>query len=221
MSKWRERYEAARRAQQQAERDRAATRRLALHESAHAAVCFALSVPFRRVAVWWDDTFRQQGVVELEDVGSADRKSLLIVHSAGPASDVFFYGADPDLYGADNQNAITVADDIARVEGGDWYAIVQHGRRRAEELVAQNAEAIRSLARELMQAHQHEMAGRQVEDFLERAGVQRGGLAPGRAPQPGQEQYFERRDGITRLSANPDPQRRTSVSLWRTDGYIA
>jgi hypothetical protein len=63
MSDWRRR----RAQQQQAERDSRETWRLCLHESAHALVCFLLAVPFRRVAVWFDDTFRQRGVVELED----------------------------------------------------------------------------------------------------------------------------------------------------------
>jgi hypothetical protein len=222
---WRARFEQQRRQQQQADRDRRATWRLCLHEASHAAACVALGVSFSRVAVWFDDTLRQRGVVELENAGSADQQSLLVVHLAGPASDVFFYGRDLDLYGSDNGNAISVADDIARVEGGDWYAIVQHGRARAEELVQKYAGAIRSLARELMQAHRRELPGEECERILRTEGVVPAPLIPDvrnhSIPQPGQERFYEGRGGVDRATANPDPLRKTSVSLRRTDGYIA
>jgi hypothetical protein len=219
---WRRRRAAAIAERDQNARDRRATWRLCLHEASHAAVCFALGVPFRRVAVWWDDI--QRGVVELEDGGS-DRQSLLIVHCAGPASDVLFFGRDHNLYGSDNGNAISFADDIARVEGGDWYAIVQHGRARAEELVQKYAGAIRSLARELMQAHRRELPGEECERILRTEGVVPAPLIPDvrnhSIPQPGQERFYEGRGGVDRATANPDPLRKTSVSLRRTDGYIA
>jgi hypothetical protein len=226
---WRARFEQQRRQQQQADRDRRATWRLCLHEASHAAACVALGVSFSRVAVWFDDTLRQRGVVELENAGSADQQSLLVVHLAGPASDVFFYGRDLDLYGSDNGNAISVADDIARVEGGDWYAIVQHGRRRAEELVARHAEPIKQLAHELMRAREHELPGQECMRILTAAGVQRaegrGGMrtkppavsSPGRGP----EQYYERRDGHDVATRTPDPRRVTTVYLRRVDGYVA
>jgi hypothetical protein len=222
MSRWHTLYEQRRAAQQQVERDRRATWRLCLHEAAHAAVCFALGVPFRRVAVWFDDTFRQRGVVELEDGGRADKQSVLIVHCAGPASDMFFYGRDFDLYGSDNANVITVADDIARVKGGDWFAIVKHGRRRAEELVRQYEGPIKQLAKELMQARGMELSGEQVEDILARNGVERVSiLSPPRAPQPGREMYYERRGGVDRATATPDPNRKVAVFQRRCDGFIA
>jgi hypothetical protein len=213
--------------QQQAERDRRATWRLCLHESAHAAVCLALGVPFDRVAVWFDDTLRQRGVVELEDGGSADQQSLLVVHLAGPASDMFFYGRDLDLYGSDNRNAISVADDIARVEGGDWYAIIQHGRRRAEELVRQHAEAIKALARELLAAREHELPGQECVRILAREGVERVPTprkpptvsTPGRVPM-GTTMRFERRGGVDRPVARPEPGRESYDVRYRTDGWI-
>jgi hypothetical protein len=225
-SNWRARYEQARSAQQQAERDRRETWRLCLHEAAHAAVCFALSVPFRRVAVWWDDTFRQQGVVELEDIGRADKQSVLIVHCAGPASDMFFYGRDFDLYGSDNANVITVADDVARVKGGDWFAIIQHGRARAEELVRRYEGPIKQFAKELMQARGMELSGPEAERILSNAGVRRAGTPAKQVVQkdqggsPGREQYFERRGGVDRATVDRDSDRRVAPFMRRCDGFI-
>jgi hypothetical protein len=221
---WRHRRAVAQAEREQVDRDRRALHRLTLHEASHAAVCFALGVPFGRVAVWWDDTFRQRGVVELKDIESADQKNVLVVRCAGPASDLFFYGRDLDPYGNDNGNAISMAHDIARVEGGDWYCIVAHGRARAEELVRRYEAAIRTLAHELLQAR--ELDGQKVEQILEAAGVRRAPMRP--APQArshvlhAQTQFhFERRDGVTRPSANPDPQRKVAVFERRCDGYIA
>src|ERR1700738_1356205 len=82
---WRHRRAVAQAEREQVDRDRRALQRLTLHEASHAAVCFALGVPFGRVAVWWDDTFRQRGVVELKDIESADQKNVLVVRATPPS----------------------------------------------------------------------------------------------------------------------------------------
>jgi hypothetical protein len=92
-----------------------------------------------------------------------------------------------------------------------------HGRERAELLVKCYAEPIRKLARVLLEAG--ELPGHEVERILAQHGVQRGGLTPVCVPQP-QERYFERRNGVTCPTADPDPMRKVAVFERRCDGYM-
>jgi hypothetical protein len=62
-----------------------------------------------------------------------------------------------------------------------------------------------------------ELPGEQVERILSQSGVQR---SLGRAPLPGQERYYERRGGVDRATANPDPLRKVAVFERRIDGWI-
>jgi hypothetical protein len=78
-------------------------------------------------------------------------------------------------------------------------------------LIQQHAAVIKKLARELMQARWMELPGEQVERILREAGVRR------RGPQFS----YERRGGIDRATANPNPLRKVAVFERRCDGYIA
>jgi hypothetical protein len=103
-------------------------------------------------------------------------------------------------------------------------AVLEFGRRRAEELVARHVDAIRVLADELMRARGNELDGDEVEGILRRAGVRRA-KAPdcsgySATPQPVQERYFERRGGVDRATVNRDSDRRVAVFERRVDGFV-
>jgi hypothetical protein len=92
-------------------------------------------------------------------------------------------------------------------------------------LLKQYAGVVKRLADELLQARWTELPGSQVEHILREAGVRRAratNVAPEkRTGASDHELYYERRAGVTRPSAKPDPLRRAAVFERRCDGYVA
>jgi hypothetical protein len=207
-----------RRAQQAAQREERELQRLALHEASHALVHFVYDImQIERIAVGrgvLNDSPDLSGGCfwRTRDGRDIPPAVLLVAAMAGPMSDKF-YGFERDNSG-DLRDARRAAEQM----GGDIESILETGRRDAEALIRRHEASIRTLAVALLEARWHELSGAQVEDILRRAGVQRGGSV--RAPQPGQERYYERRGGVNRPSANPDPLRKVAVFERRCDGYI-
>jgi len=225
MSNWRQRRAAAIAQRDQAESDRREIWRIALHESSHAVAVHLLGAEVEKVAVGrgvLDDSLSLSGGCfwRMRGGEKIPPSIMLRVALAGGAADTFFCGRQEDMYGGDGRAAWAAAAEIAEATGQDACDISRAARMEAQGLVARHAEAIKTLAAALLEARLHELPGGRVEDILRRAGVQRGGLAPGRAPQPGRELYFERRDGRTVVTRDPDPRRMTSVTMHRADGYI-
>jgi hypothetical protein len=116
---------------------------------------------------------------------------------------------------------------VVEAEGGEVETIIAMSHVDAESFIRQNAAAIKALAHELMQARWMELSGEEVEHILERNGVQR--VRPrgvdvsshGRGPQPGQERYYERRNGTVMPVARADPERQAYDVQCRCDGYVA
>jgi hypothetical protein len=222
-SNWRQRYEQRRAAQQAAEHDRREIWRICLHESSHAAAVHLLGGEVEKVVVGWgilDDSLSLSGGCfwRMRGGEKIPPSIQLRVALAGGAADTFFCGRQEDMYGGDGRAAWAAAAEIAEATGRDACDISRAARLDAEELVRRHADAIAALSRALLEAPQHELSGSQVERILSEAGVQR---SPGRAPQPGQERYYERRDGVTRPSTNADPNRKVAVFERRCDGYIS
>ena len=88
-------------------------------------------------------------------------------------------------------------------------------------MVAFHRDAIQRLAERVIDAD-GEMGGTEIGYLLEGWGVRRDDVPPWAvcAPRAGQELYFERRNGRTVATQNPEPRRMTSVTMHRTDGFL-
>ena len=173
-----------------------------------------LGCKLKRVFVARNDDFRWHGRCEPD--GEIDARTMITVLFAGPAADLHFHGRELDPCGKDHRDAISAAEKIAADESGDMFAILDFGRARAEELVRRHADTIATLSRALLAAPWHEMPGRDVEDILRRAGVQRGGSV--RAPS--RERYLERHNGYDVAVERPTSGRAPFDVLYRCDGWI-
>jgi hypothetical protein len=156
---------------------------------------------------------------------------LVVTSLVGPAADLFFAGVEPSNSG-DQREARAAAEELVEFEGrGDVDSILEAGRRDAEALVQRYAEAIKQLAAALLEARWHELDGLEAMSILERNGVRRGKTSEpmpnyppdvsshGRGPQQDAASFgYERRDGLTRPSANPDSLRAAYPYERRTDG---
>ena len=205
-----------RRAQEAARREERELQRLALHEAAHALVNFVYDMLIERIAVGrgvLNDSLDLSGGCFWRTADGRDipPQVLLVTSMAGPACDKF-YGFDRDNSG-DLRDARWAAEQM----GGDIDTILETGRRDAEALIRRHEAAIRTLAQALLTVRSMELPGEQVERILSQSGVQR---SLGRAPLPGHERYYERRGGVDRATANPDPLRKVAVFERRIDGWI-
>jgi hypothetical protein len=228
MSRWRTLYEQRRAAQQQAERDQHELWRICLHESSHAAAVHLLGGEIERVAVGYgvlDDSLSLSGGCfwRMRGGEKIPPSIMLRVALAGGAADRFFCGRTEDMYGGDGRAAWAAAAEIAEATGRDACDISRAARLEAEQFVRQYEAAITALARALLAAPQHELSGEQVERCLAQSGVRRADHQDikTRASITGQERFYERRGGVDRPSANPDPDRKVAVFERRCDGFIA
>src|ERR1700737_3907031 len=154
---------------------------------------------------------RQQGwagwKIDGEDI---DLRSQIAICFAAPAADLLFHGVERDPVGTDHADEISAADKIAREVGGDWFDILTHEKKRAEELVQRHAAVIHRLAQQLLSAR--ELSGEQVEHILREAGVRRArdpnGSPEKRVGASNHEHYYERRDGRTVPTRKPYPLRK-------------
>jgi hypothetical protein len=189
---------------------------LALHEAAHAVANYrAPNVRIESVAI--RGSLRGECRWASRDGSPVDPRAIIVAALAGPCADEYFFGRPFDWYSGDGRAADTAAVRLAADTGQSVDSILRHGRERAELLVKCYAEPIRKLARVLLEAG--ELPGHEVERILAQHGVQRGGLTPVCVPQP-QERYFERRNGVTCPTADPDPMRKVAVFERRCDGYM-
>jgi hypothetical protein len=213
MKNWRARYEAAR-------REERSLHRIALHEAAHACANYLLGVKVEGLVIGRglddDDYSRLRGLCRWEtaDGRGIDLKTLIITSLAGPCTDWHFFGAEPNYHDGDYNDAQNAARKLAADGPNSESQELEAGRQAAEALVVRHADVIKALARQILDARWHEMDGRQVEGFLARAGVRRAGAV-------GSVMGFERRGGVVRPSANPDPLRKVAVFERRCDGYVA
>jgi hypothetical protein len=230
MSRWRARYQAARSAQQQAERDARETWRIALHEGAHAvAVRRTPEARVESLAIGYgvlDGSRSLQGACRwgmIDEGSSVDYRADICITLSGPAADEFFFGRPFNPYDGDGRHADTAAVRLAASTGERVDDLLRRGREQAEHIVRYYAEPIRKLAKELMQARGMELSGSEAERILSNAGVRRAGTPAKQVgqvtPPSGQEQYFQR-PGVIKPSATPDPQLVDSYFMRRTDGYI-
>jgi hypothetical protein len=190
--------------------------RLAMHEAAHAVANYrAPNVKIESVAIRGSQ--RGECRWASRDGSPVDPRAIIVAALAGPCADEYFFGRSFDWYCGDARDGDTRAVQLAADTGQSVDSILRHGREQAELLVKRYAEPIRKLARALLEAR--ELPGEQVERILLENGVQRDGSTPAHAPQP-QERYFERRNGVTCPTADPDPLRKVAVFERRCDGYI-
>lgn len=189
---------------------------LALHEAAHALANYrAPNVKIENVAI--GRGLRGECRWASRDGRPVDPRVIIVAALAGPCADEYFFGRPFDWHCGDARDADTTAVRFAAATGEGVGELLRHGREQAELLVKRYAEPIRKLARALLEAR--ELPGHEVERILLENGVQRGGSTPVCAPQP-QERYFERRNGVTCPTADPDPMRKVAVFERRCDGYI-
>ena len=198
-----------------AARDHHALVKLCDHEAGHAVVMHVLGCKLKRVFVARNDDFRWHGRCEHD--GEVDARANIIILFAGPAADLHFHARELDPCGQDHRDAISAAEKITADEGGDMFAILDYCRTRAEDLVRRHADTIAVLSRALLAARWHEMSSDEVERVLTRADVPRGASSVHALTT----RYFERRGGVTYQTTSPDPRRVTSVTMRRTDGFIA
>jgi hypothetical protein len=190
--------------------------RLSLHEASHAVANYrAPNVKIESIAI--HGSLRGECRWASRDGSPVDPRAIIVAALAGPCADEYFFGRPFYWYCGDGRAADTRAVQLAAATGQRVDDILRHGREQAELIVRRYAEQIRKLARVLLEAG--ELPGHEVERILAQHGVQRGGLTPVCVPQP-QERYFERRNGVTCPTADPDPMRKVAVFERRCDGYM-
>ena len=155
---------------------------------------------------------------------------FLLAALAGPAADRCLSNYEPDAGGGDYQDARSAARRHSYEFGGDIEVVLRQGEREARTLVIAHEKAIRKLAEILV--NRRELDGRTVARILQAEGVQRenaGGGYPSkgaaeisrqRLPIGAPAMSYERRDGRTVATRDPDPRRQTFITLHRTDGHI-
>jgi hypothetical protein len=196
---------------------------VAHHEAGHALAAHALGRPINSVALTssggefreyevaaWEPTtregkqqFRDAVLASLGPEHLGEMMSVMIGLSSGLAAQHRIIGHEHDDYGnADMEQCRAIAAAVAP-EAQD--VLLSFTRAEADRLVAQHWPEIEALASRLLARRR--LDGDEIRAILIR-------------PQPGRELFYERRAGVTRPTATPDPLRRTSVTMRRTDGFI-
>ena len=118
MKGWQQRYEQRRREEQ-------SLRRLCLHEASHACANLALGVNVERVVIGRNldggGSMQLRGLCVWRTNGkNIPPETLIITLMAGPASDRFFFGVEPDGYdSSDHRDARQAAEQLAGEGRGD------------------------------------------------------------------------------------------------------
>jgi hypothetical protein len=209
------------------------------HEAGHTVVAWASGRDCHRVrasadgdsgefqqfeeSAWLSDPQNRQAFRDavLDSLSSDDRWKMFpeaVLLCAGRAATRRLVGRSADhLANHDIEQAQSIAHSVSD-SSAERSAFLLLAEGEAARLVDQHWGQVTAIAEALSARgvlERHEIAA-----LLSGAGagVQR---SPERAPQPGPEQYFERRGGVTLPSTNRDSDRRVAVFARRCDGYIA
>jgi hypothetical protein len=200
---------------------------VSVHEAGHVLAAHALGRPinsvtltesggeFREyeVAAWEPTTaegkqaFRDAVLGSLGPQHLNEMLPMLISLSAGLAAQRRIAGRAHDDYGnADMAQCESIARAVAP---GREQELLTYAQERAERIVTRHWRQIAAVSAELL-LHRR-LDAEQIKATIRRA----------EAPLQRLVYGYERRDGRTMPTQNPDPRRMTSVTMRRTDGYIA
>jgi hypothetical protein len=200
---------------------------VSIHEAGHALTARELGRPidsvtltenggeFREyeVAAWEPTTaegkerFRDAVLASIGPGHRGEMMPIVIGLVAGLSAQRRIVGHAFDEYGdSDMEQARSIARAVTS-SPAESYELLTYAMEQADQIIARHWPTVAALASELLRHRR--LSAEQINAIIERSAPQR--LAYG----------YERRGGQDVPTQNPDPRRMTSVTMRRTDGYIA